>query len=442
MPTDTARGALVCHYGRVDTPADISQVTDVARQAARILANATTQVKNRGLEAIAAALIERSDQILAANAEDVARGQAEQMSEGLLDRLTLTPERIRSIAQAVREIVALPDPIGQVVRGTRTDIGLRVTQERVPLGVVGIIYEARPNVTIDAASLAIKAGNAVILRGGSAAQASNRMLVEVCRDALTSVGLPPDAITTVDPWGRAGARAMMRARGAVDALIPRGGAGLINAVVEESRVPVIETGTGNCHVYVDASADLEAGEAIIMNAKTQRVGVCNAAETLLVHADVAPRFLVAAVTRLTTAGVTIHADEDTRTIIDGNPSIDADMVVDASAEDWETEYLSMDLAVRVVADVEEAIEHIRRYSTGHTEGIVASDVLAIRAFRSGVDAAAIAVNASTRFTDGGQLGLGAEVGISTQKLHARGPMGLTELTTTTWIYEGEGTIRP
>lgn len=281
-----------------------------------------------------------------------------------------------------------------------------------------------------------------MLRGGSAAQSSNHVLIEVCRDALASVGLPADAITTVDPWGRAGARAMMRARGAIDALIPRGGAGLINAVVEESRVPVIETGTGNCHVYVDASADLEAAEAIIMNAKTQRVGVCNAAETLLVHADIAQRFLVAAVTRLTTAGVTIHADEATRAIVDGQPSIDADMIVDATEVDWETEYLSMDLAVRVVADVDEAIEHIRRYSSGHTEGIVASDIAAVRAFRAGVDAAAIAVNASTRFTDGGQLGLGAEVGISTQKLHARGPMGLTELTTTTWIYEGEGTIRP
>ena len=233
----------------------------------------------------------------------------------------------------------------------------------------------------------------------------------------------------------------MRARGAIDALIPRGGAGLINAIVEESRVPVIETGTGNCHLYVDASADLEAAEAIIMNAKTQRVGVCNAAETLLVHADIAQRFLVAAITRLTTAGVTIHADEATRAIVDGQPSIDADMIVPATETDWETEYLSMDLAVRVVESVEEATEHIRRYSTGHTEGIVASDVSAIAAFRAGVDAAAIAINASTRFTDGGQLGLGAEVGISTQKLHARGPMGLAELTTTTWIYEGEGTIR-
>ena len=322
----------------MDTAADISQVTDAARDAARVLANATTQVKNRGLEAIATALIERSDQILAANAEDVARGRAEQMSEGLLDRLALTKDRIRSIADAVHEIVALPDPVGQVVRGTRTDIGLRVTQERVPLGVVGIIYEARPNVTIDAATLAIKAGNAVILRGGSAAQASNRVLIEVCRDALTSVGLPADAIQTVDQWGRAGARAMMRARGAIDALIPRGGAGLINAVVEESRVPVIETGTGNCHLYVDASADLEAAEAIIMNAKTQRVGVCNAAETLLVHADVAARFLVAAITRLTTAGVTIHADGATRAIVDDQPSIDADMIVDATEADWSTEY--------------------------------------------------------------------------------------------------------
>ena len=426
----------------MDTAADISQVTDAAREAARLLANATTHAKNRGLEAIAAALVQRTDQILSANAEDMARGRAEQMSEGLLDRLALTPERIRGIAAAVCEIIALPDPVGQVVRGMRTDIGLRVTQERVPLGVVGIIYEARPNVTVDAATLALKAGNAVILRGGSAAQSSNHVLIDVCRDALTSVGLPADAIQTVDRWGRAGAQAMMRARGQIDALIPRGGAGLINAVVEQSRVPVIETGTGNCHLYVDASADLNAAEAIVMNAKTQRVGVCNAVETLLVHADVAPRFLVAAITRLTAAGVTIHADAATRAIVDGQASIDSEMIVEATKADWETEYLSMDLAVRVVSGVEDATAHIRRYSTGHTEGIVASDVAVIRAFREGVDAAAIAINASTRFTDGGQLGLGAEVGISTQKLHARGPMGLAELTTTTWIYEGEGTIRP
>ncbi|WP_314770498.1 glutamate-5-semialdehyde dehydrogenase [Actinomyces bouchesdurhonensis] len=426
----------------MDTAADISQVTDAAREAARLLANATTHAKNRGLEAIAAALVQRTDQILSANAEDMARGRAEQMSEGLLDRLALTPERIRGIAAAVCEIIALPDPVGQVVRGMRTDIGLRVTQERVPLGVVGIIYEARPNVTVDAATLALKAGNAVILRGGSAAQSSNHVLIDVCRDALTSVGLPADAIQTVDRWGRAGARAMMRARGQIDALIPRGGAGLINAVVEQSRVPVIETGTGNCHLYVDASADLNAAEAIVMNAKTQRVGVCNAVETLLVHADVAPRFLAAAITRLTAAGVTIHADAATRAIVDGQASIDSEMIVEATKADWETEYLSMDLAVRVVSGVEDATAHIRRYSTGHTEGIVASDVAVIRAFREGVDAAAIAINASTRFTDGGQLGLGAEVGISTQKLHARGPMGLAELTTTTWIYEGEGTIRP
>ena len=426
----------------MDTAADISQVTDAAREAARLLANATTHAKNRGLEAIAAALVQRTDQILSANAEDMARGRAEQMSEGLLDRLALTPERIRGIAAAVCEIIALPDPVGQIVRGMRTDIGLRVTQERVPLGVVGIIYEARPNVTVDAATLALKAGNAVILRGGSAAQSSNHVLIDVCRDALTSVGLPADAIQTVDRWGRAGARAMMRARGQIDALIPRGGAGLINAVVEQSRVPVIETGTGNCHLYVDASADLNAAEAIVMNAKTQRVGVCNAVETLLVHADVAPRFLVAAITRLTAAGVTIHADAATRAIVDGQASIDSEMIVEATKADWETEYLSMDLAVRVVSGVEDATAHIRRYSTGHTEGIVASDVAVIRAFREGVDAAAIAINASTRFTDGGQLGLGAEVGISTQKLHARGPMGLAELTTTTWIYEGEGTVRP
>lgn len=413
-----------------------------ARVAQRSLARAPRAVKDAALEAMAHSLTEHGEAILAANAADLERGRQGGMKPGLLDRLALDSGRLAAIADSLREVAALPDPVGQVVDGSVMPNGLRVRRVRVPLGVVGMIYEARPNVTVDAATLALKAGNAVILRGGSAAQSSNHVLIDVCRDALTSVGLPADAIQTVDRWGRAGARAMMRARGQIDALIPRGGAGLINAVVEQSRVPVIETGTGNCHLYVDASADLNAAEAIVMNAKTQRVGVCNAVETLLVHADVAPRFLVAAITRLTAAGVTIHADAATRAIVDGQASIDSEMIVEATKADWETEYLSMDLAVRVVSGVEDATAHIRRYSTGHTEGIVASDVAVIRAFREGVDAAAIAINASTRFTDGGQLGLGAEVGISTQKLHARGPMGLAELTTTTWIYEGEGTIRP
>ncbi|MDN6485657.1 MAG: glutamate-5-semialdehyde dehydrogenase, partial [Bifidobacterium mongoliense] len=319
--------------------------------------------------------------------------------------------------------------------------GLRVTQVAVPLGVIGMIYEARPNVTVDAASLALKAGNAVILRGGTAAEATNRVTIAVLRDALVSADLPADLIQTVDPWGRAGATALMEARGGIDVLIPRGGAGLIRSVVDHARVPVIETGTGNCHVYVDAGADLAQAENIVMNSKTQRVGVCNAAETLLVHHDVAEDFLVQALTRLTTAGVRIHGDEATVAIARANPGIDQELVVDATEEDWGREYLSMDLAVRVVGDLDEAIEHIRRYSTGHTEAICTRSIDSAHRFRTELDSAAIASNASTRFTDAGQLGLGAEIGISTQKLHARGPMGLEELTTTTWVIEGNGAIR-
>ena len=422
--------------------ADISDITSAARRAARHLATATTKQKNDALEAIAVAVLERADEIIAANALDLERGRADGMSDGLLDRLALDDTRLRAIASAVREVAALPDPVGRVVRGLNTEGGLRVTQVAVPMGVVGMIYEARPNVTIDAASLALKSGNAVILRGGSAAEASNRVIIDVMRDALASVGLPRDLIATVDPWGRAGARAMMTARGKIDVLIPRGGAGLINTVVEESKVPVIETGTGNCHVYVDSGADLTAAENIVMNAKTQRVGVCNAAETLLVHADEAERFLAPALTRLTTAGVTIHGCERTMTIVDTVSGIDADMVTAATEDDWAKEYLSMDLAVKVVDSIDDAIEHIRHYSSGHTEAICTASLTSARRFRTELDSAAVAINASTRFTDGGQLGLGAEIGISTQKLHARGPMGLEELTTTTWIIEGEGTVRP
>ncbi|MDC4233129.1 glutamate-5-semialdehyde dehydrogenase [Actinomyces sp. B33] len=425
-----------------DTTVDISALTDAARAASRVLSRARSGRKNDALAAIAAALVDRSGMILDANAQDVERGRAAGMSDGLLDRLALDEARLRSIAASVRDVAALPDPVGQVLRGSTNDLGLRITQVRVPLGVVGMIYEARPNVTVDAASLALKAGNAVILRGGSAAEASNRAIIAVMRDALAGVGLPADLVQTVDPWGRAGAQAMMRARGGIDVLIPRGGAGLIRAIVEESRVPVIETGTGNCHVYVDDGADLATAEDIIINAKTQRVGVCNAAETLLVHRAVAEDFLAAALTRLTTAGVTIHADEEARRIAAGDASIDAGMIVAATEEDWRTEYLSMDLAVRVVDSLDEAIDHIRRYSTGHTEAICTRSLESARRFTAEVDAAAIAVNASTRFTDGAQVGLGAEIGISTQKLHARGPMGLEELTTSTWIIEGAGTVRP
>ncbi|MST65056.1 glutamate-5-semialdehyde dehydrogenase [Schaalia hyovaginalis] len=424
-----------------DTP-DISGRTDAARRAARALATAKTAVKNAALEAIAVAIVERAEEILAANARDLEKGREKGMSEGLLDRLALDGSRIAAIADAVREVKALPDPVGEVMRGMTNELGLRITQVRVPMGVIGMIYEARPNVTIDAAALALKSGNAVILRGGSAAEGSNRAIISVMRDALSSAGLPADLVQTVDDLGRPGATAMMRARGGIDVLIPRGGAGLISAVVRESIVPVIETGTGNCHVYVDSGADLEAAERIIMNAKTQRVGVCNAAETLLVHRDEAERFLPGALTRLATAGVTLHLDETSLEIARRDASIDEAMIVPAVEEDWAAEYLSMDLAVRVVDSIDEAIEHIRSYSSGHTEAICTPSLASANRFRTELDSAAIAINASTRFTDGGQLGLGAEIGISTQKLHARGPMGLAELTTSTWIIEGEGTVRP
>ncbi len=424
-----------------DTP-DISGRTDAARRAARALATAKTAVKNAALEAIAAAIVERAEEILAANARDLEKGREKGMSEGLLDRLALDGSRIAAIADAVREVKALPDPVGEVMRGMTNELGLRITQVRVPMGVIGMIYEARPNVTIDAAALALKSGNAVILRGGSAAEGSNRAIISVMRDALSSADLPADLVQTVDDLGRPGATAMMRARGGIDVLIPRGGAGLISAVVRESIVPVIETGTGNCHVYVDSGADLEAAERIIMNAKTQRVGVCNAAETLLVHRDEAERFLSSALTRLATAGVTLHLDENSLEIARRDASIDEAMIAPAVEEDWAAEYLSMDLAVRVVDSIDEAIEHIRTYSSGHTEAICTPSLASANRFRTELDSAAIAINASTRFTDGGQLGLGAEIGISTQKLHARGPMGLAELTTSTWIIEGEGTVRP
>lgn len=420
--------------------ADISQLTAASRKAARAFAKATTREKNAILEAIARTVVDHAEPILRANEADLQRGRDSGMSDGLLDRLALNLSRLEGIATAVRDVIGLPDPVGRVVRGCTTETGLTVSQVAVPMGVVGMIYEARPNVTIDAATLALKSGNAVILRGGSAAEETNRVLVQVMRDAVASCGFPADLIASVDPWGRAGARAMMKARGAIDVLIPRGGAGLIRSVVEESNVPVIETGTGNCHVYVDASADVDTAHRIIMNAKTQRVGVCNAAETLLVHQDVAQAFLPGALASLVDAGVTIHGDEATLKLA-CEAEVAPDFLVPATEEDWATEYLSLDLAVRVVASIDEALDHIATYSSGHTEAIVTSSTTSAHRFRREVDSAAVAINASTRFTDGGQLGLGAEIGISTQKLHARGPMGLDELTTTTWVIEGQGAIR-
>jgi len=414
-------------------------VLDTARHAkvaSRALATATRATKDAALLALADALVAATEEIVEANAEDLARGRANGTSDGLLDRLTLTPERIAAIADALRELAALPDPVGEVVRGSTLPNGLRLRQVRVPMGVVGMIYEARPNVTVDAAGLALKSGNAVILRGGSAAARSNEVVVGVLSRALVAQGLPADAVQSIDAHGREGAVALMHARGLVDLLVPRGGADLIQTVVRESTVPVVETGTGNCHVYVDASADVDRALAILLNSKTQRTGVCNAAETLLVHADAAGTFLPLALTALADAGVVLHGDDRAAAL-----APDGVQVQPATDDDWAREYLALEIAVGVVDDLDAAIEHIRTWTSGHTEAIVTRDLASSERFVAELDSAAIMVNASTRFTDGGQLGLGAEIGISTQKLHARGPMGLAELTTTKWIVQGEGQIR-
>src|SRR3954468_3786532 len=409
-----------------------------AREAARELATASGAAKTAALLAVADALEAASDRIVAANAEDLGRGRRDGLAESLLDRLRLDRQRVRTIADAVRHVAALPDPVGEVVRGATLPNGLRVRQVRVPMGVVGMIYEARPNVTVDAAVLAVRSGNAAILRGGSAARSSNETGVAVPRAALAGAGLPADSVTSIDAWGRDGGVELMRARGLVDLLVPRGGAGLIRTVVETSTVPVIETGTGNCHVYVDASADVEQSLAITLNAKMRRVSVCNAAETLLVHADAAPAFLPRALPALRAAGVTLHADEATRAYAERAVS----PTEPATDEYGAQEYLSADLAVAVVGSLDAAVEHIRRWSSGHTEAICTNDLRAADEFVTRVDSAVVAVNASTAFTDGGEFGLGAEIGISTQKLHARGRMGLTELTSTKWIVVGNGHVRP
>jgi len=404
-----------------------------ARTASRVLATLTTRQKNAALEAIADSVMRNEARILAANQLDLANGRENAMAEGLQDRLRLDEKRLAALAKAVLDIVALPDPVGDVVRGSTLENGLQLTQVRVPFGVVGAIYEARPNVTIDIAALALKSGNAVVLRGGSAAENTNRVLVEVIQSALVEAGAPAEAVQTIDEFGRDGAKQLMQARGQVDVLIPRGSAQLINTVVAESKVPVIETGAGVVHVYLDESADESMAVEIVHNAKVQRPSVCNALETLLVHSAAAPRLLPPVLSRLREAGVLIHADDRTRAIFaDAVPAID---------EDWSTEYMTLDIAVRVVDDLDEALEHIRTYSTHHTESILTNDLAKAERFLAEVDSAVVMVNASTRFTDGGEFGFGAEVGISTQKLHARGPMGLPELTSTKWVVRGAGHTR-
>ncbi|HET8601680.1 MAG TPA: glutamate-5-semialdehyde dehydrogenase [Segeticoccus sp.] len=419
-----------------DAAGQVTEVATRSREAARVLRPTSGAVRNTALRALADAVDAAATDVVRANGADLSRGREGGLSEALLDRLALDEARVHAVAEGLRDVAALPDPLGDVVRGSTLPNGLQVRQLRVPMGVVGMIYEARPNVTVDAAGLALKSGNAVILRGGSAAEQTNRALVGVLREALTAQGLPADAVALLE-GGREVVRALMAARGLVDVLIPRGGAGLIRTVVEESTVPVIETGVGNCHVYVDAAADLGKALPILLNSKTHRPSVCNAAESLLVHRDVADAFLPKALTELTTAGVRVHVDERAARCAQAAGTA----YEPATEEDWDTEYLSLDLAVRVVDSLDEALDHVGRHGSGHTEAIVTEDRSAARRWVAEVDAAAVLVNASTRFTDGAQLGLGAEIGISTQKLHARGPMGLAELTTTTWVIEGDGQVR-
>jgi glutamate-5-semialdehyde dehydrogenase len=404
-----------------------------ARGASIELAAATRAEKDAALLLMAERLVERSDDIVAANAVDVSNARTAGMTDAMIDRLTLTADRVAAMAAGLLQLAALPDPVGDVVRGSTLANGLELRQIRVPFGVVGIIYEGRPNVTADAAGICLKSGNAVVLRGSSSALSSNAAIVSVLRKAVADAGLPADAIQLLDASTRDSVKALMRARGLVDVLIPRGGAALIKTVVEESTVPVIETGVGNVHVYVDESADLEKALAVVMNSKTQRLSTCNTAESLLVHAGIADSFLPLVLEELSVAGVTVH----------GDPRVAAysDDVVPATGTDWATEYLSADISAAVVDSLDDALDHIRRYGTGHTEAIITESITAARRFAARVDAAAVMINASTRFTDGGEFGFGAEIGISTQKLHARGPMGLPELTSTKYVVTGNGHTR-
>ena len=404
-----------------------------AKGAAVALATLSTPVKNKALLASADAIMAAKDDILAKNKEDVDAALANGIKGAFIDRLTLTDARVADMADGLRQVAKLDDPVGEVLSMKKLDNGLVVGQKRVPMGVIGIIFEARPNVTADAFGLCLKAGSAVILRGGKEAFKTNHAVVNAIRSALAAEGLPEDCVQMVPDTSRETANEMMRLNGYLDVLIPRGGVGLINSVVQNSTVPVIQTGVGNCHVYVDESADFEKAAKIVINAKTQRPGVCNACESLLVHEKIAEAFLPEIGKALQDRKVEIRGDEMTQKLVDGS--------VPATEEDWGTEYADYILSTRVVKDIDEAIEHIRKYSTGHSEAIVTENYTNAQRFLNEVDAAAVYVNASTRFTDGGQFGFGAEIGISTQKLHARGPMGLKELTTTKYIIYGDGQIR-
>lgn len=413
---------------------DLIQLGKQAKEAAAFMRNCKTTAKNEVLYAVAAALKQQTDRIIAANALDIQRGKENHMPEGLLDRLLLTKERIDGMSEGLCQVAALDDPVGEVLSMKERPNGLKIGQKRVPIGVIGIIYESRPNVTADAFALCFKTGNAVILKGGSDALESNKVIVEVIQTALSEHAFPSEAIQLITDTDRAVTAEFMKMNQYVDVLIPRGGAGLIRAVVDNAKIPVIETGTGNCHIYVDESADFVMAADIIFNAKTQRIGVCNACESLVVHEKIAKDFLPVLVKRLKEKKVEIRGDE-------WSVSCSAE-ISPAKEEDWGSEYLDYIISVKTVSGIEEAIAHINKYNTGHSEAIITNDYRNAQKFLDEIDAAAVYVNASTRFTDGFEFGFGAEIGISTQKLHARGPMGLTALTSTKYIIYGDGQIRP
>ncbi len=417
------------------TAISVAETCSAAKRASRALGSVSSAVKDEALRAIARNLESRTAEILEANARDLEAAREADYTPAFLDKLRLDESRVAGMAAGIRKIADLPDPVGEVIEGWRLPNGLDVRKVRVPLGVVGVVYEARPNVTIDAAGLCLKAGNAVVLRGSSAAARSNALLAQIASSAASAAGLPEDAVTFLQ-GGREEIAELATQSGVVDLIVPRGGEGLKASLKGVATVPVIYAASGNCHVYVDESADLEAAQAIVLNAKTQRPGVCNAAETLLVHAGVAERLLPGLLRTLHESGVTLHGDERARDSAAGVP------VSAASEEDWDTEYLALELAVGVVDSTEEAIEHINAHGSGHSEAILTHDTEAARRFQLGVDAACVYVNASTRFTDGGEFGMGAEIGNSTQKLHARGPIGIRELCTFKYLVEGSGQVRP
>lgn len=426
---------------------ELTEICKRAKEVSRQVGNLATDTKNRTLYAVADALVDRSEEIIQENAKDIARGKENHMPEGLIDRLLLTRERMEQIAEGLRQVADLEDPIGEVLSMKKRPNGLMIGQKRVPIGVVGMIYEARPNVTVDAFGLCFKTGNVVILKGGSDAISSNLAIVSVIQDVLTEQGIPKEAVSLISDTSRETAAAFMKMNDYVDVLIPRGGAGLIKAVVNQATIPVIETGTGNCHIFVDESADFDMAINIILNAKTQRIGVCNACESLVVHEKIVDTFMPKLTAALQKKNVEMHADEKSLKAACGEDlpngvAIKKELIKPATEEDWGTEYLDYMISVKTVSSVSEAIEHINRYNTGHSEAIITENYTNAQRFLDEVDAACVYVNASTRFSDGFEFGFGAEIGISTQKLHARGPMGLLALTSTKYIIYGNGQIRP